>query len=128
VIVVIGFSFAFFGNLMSQTTQTAEEQAEQQTEQMTKTVRIVAVSGNQLLVKSTASTVDINTDEISVYFINSTSGTTTKLDCNWGGIDAIGPQETATCDFSGTTGISDCTSPDKIKVVSPSGNQETKTC
>jgi len=55
VIVVIGFSFGFFGNIISSTSQQAEEQVEKQAEQMNVCFRIEAASGDKLYVRNCGS-------------------------------------------------------------------------
>ncbi len=55
VIVVIGFSFGFFGNLISSTSQQAEEQVAEQTEQMETCFFIEAASGDTIYVRNCGS-------------------------------------------------------------------------
>ncbi len=52
VIVVIGFSFGFFGNLISSTTQTAEEQVAEQTKQMETCFFIEAASNDTIYIRN----------------------------------------------------------------------------
>jgi len=110
-IVVIGLAFFFFTRTIQNVSENAGNQINTSTNNMGKLISIDNLAANSITIRNTGTT-EINVSELNIYVANAQFNTAS---CDWSN-DILSPGKLSTLSC---TGISICSSNDKVRVTSP---------